>query len=412
MEHNFKYEIGQEINIGNFHAIITNRYIDKKYKRYKRYDYKCLACGYNGKDKDERCIDLGCKCSCCSNKVVVPGINDINTTHPEYVKYFQNGKKEASRYHKNSRDLIYFKCPVCGRIKKTPMTISDIIRYKGFKCVCSDGISIPNKFIYKFAEELNDTLQIKDFKNEFKLDDKFYDMWILNNDNTELLIEMDSGLNHGDIIKKHHPGKILNCKLFVNDMQKDQIAEYHNYHLIRIDCYKSEFDYIKEQITSSELSTLYDLSMISWENILKFISSNLVKEICEYKINHPHLFPSEIAQNFSVSDVTVRKYLKMGNDLGWCHYNSQEEYERYKNTAKERDHYNSIPVAVEDKDGKIYFYKSFEEMDRKSFQDIGIKLERNRASKITKEKGYGLNYKGFNIYRCQQFGILNKEDYI
>ena len=49
----------------------------------------------------ERQILNGKRCACCSNSVVVEGINDIPTTAPWMVDYFPGGYEEAKRYTKN-----------------------------------------------------------------------------------------------------------------------------------------------------------------------------------------------------------------------------------------------------------------------------------------------------------------------
>ena len=56
-------------------------------------------------------------CACCHSLVVVPGINDIPTTDPWMISYFQGGYDEAKRYTHGSEQKIHPVCPECGRIK-------------------------------------------------------------------------------------------------------------------------------------------------------------------------------------------------------------------------------------------------------------------------------------------------------
>ena len=66
----YRYKIGEEINIGNFHAIITET--SRKQGR-KSYKYECLKCGYEG-EKLESLIYKGFVCPCCANRIIIPGV--------------------------------------------------------------------------------------------------------------------------------------------------------------------------------------------------------------------------------------------------------------------------------------------------------------------------------------------------
>ena len=60
---------------------------------------------------------------------------------------------------------------------------------------------------------------------------------------------MDGGIGHGDIIKNHSKGsqfRFYASSLFANDITKEKIAQARNIELIRIDCYYSDFNYIKD----------------------------------------------------------------------------------------------------------------------------------------------------------------------
>ena len=77
-------------------------------------------------------------CSICTNQNVVKGINDISTTHKQYLKYFKD-IEDAYLYSYGSTKEIIVKCPDCGNLRQ--MKINDLIR-KGFSCPkCGDGIS-------------------------------------------------------------------------------------------------------------------------------------------------------------------------------------------------------------------------------------------------------------------------------
>ena len=57
------------------------------------------------------------------------------------------------------------------------------------------------------------------------------------------------------------------------------MAKEHNIIVIRIDCKKSEKDYIKNNIIDSCLNDLFDLSNIDWDLCNKMGHKNLIKEV-------------------------------------------------------------------------------------------------------------------------------------
>ena len=74
------------------------------------------------------------------------GINDIATTHPQFIQYFKD-PLEATKYSIHSGKYAWFKCPLCGNEKY--MKIDNAFRYGHFPCrSCGDGVSYGNKFIY------------------------------------------------------------------------------------------------------------------------------------------------------------------------------------------------------------------------------------------------------------------------
>lgn len=388
----FIYEVGQHLDIGNFHGTI----IDNFRKNGSKYcKYKCDACGYEG-EKIEISITNGVGCTCCDNKVVVQGINDIPTTDPWMIPYFQGGKEEASQYTKSSGKKIIPICPDCGRIKDIPMKINNIYSRKGIACVCGDGITFPNKFIYGLMEQLLDLDEIATFTREFRIKDKLFDMYFISKNNKEYIIEMDGGFNHGKVILNHgrYP-KTLDH--YINDEIKNDIAYEAGIDIIRIDCYKSDFQYIKSNIIDSNLNLIVDLSKIDWNKLLEFCSSNIVKKVCEYRNEHPDLFSQQIGDIFHISSSTVRKYWKMGAELGWCVFDSKEEMKR-RNTY-EHNHTNCRQIMIENIDtNETYSFKSMSEFVRNSSQ-YNISITKSILEKRLLKSNPIKNYQGFNIYK-------------
>lgn len=170
----FKYEIGQIIKSDSVDITI----IDRKYEKHKHgkaiindkyYKYKCNKCGFAcgeyykvGNYYEEFWIlesDLlqgnGCSCCCATPQIVVNGINDIPTTDPWMVDYFQGGYNEAKKYMKSGNTKIYPICPNCGKIKGKKMSLNTINSLHGIGCTCGDGISYPEKYLSNLLDQLN-----------------------------------------------------------------------------------------------------------------------------------------------------------------------------------------------------------------------------------------------------------------
>ena len=106
------------------------------------------------------------------------------------------------------------------------------------------------------------------------------------------------------------------------DKIKNELAANHNIKMIRIDCQKSEANYIKEKILCSELSSIFDLSNIDWDLCNREALNSLVKQVCDlYKDGYRNI---DIENKLKISKKTVTKYLKLGNELGWCKYTPKQ----------------------------------------------------------------------------------------
>ena len=87
----------------------------------KGYLVECLKCHYEFEDVEmniERKMSNNNTnfCPVCANKRVVKGINDVATTHPEFIKYFVN-INDCYENTYGSNKYVELKCPDCGNIK-------------------------------------------------------------------------------------------------------------------------------------------------------------------------------------------------------------------------------------------------------------------------------------------------------
>lgn len=157
----FKIDIGYCFKSDKRNLTITDRkYIqDKSGVRRKFYRYTCNKCGWEDGWTVESSLLGGSGCRQCRilpNQTVTKGINDIPTTAPWMVKYFQGGYDEAKKYTRTSSRKVNFICPDCGQIKDNAICISKLYINKSIGCSCKGTyMSYPEKFIYSILKQLD-----------------------------------------------------------------------------------------------------------------------------------------------------------------------------------------------------------------------------------------------------------------
>lgn len=324
-EHEFKYKIGTNIVSNNRDLIIIDRELeykscyDNRTKKtyqisYEKYKYKCNKCG-NEDWIEYRHLITSVGCNVCANRKIVQGINDIPTTDPWMIPYFQGGEKEAKLYTSGSNKRIYPMCPDCGRIKNKKVAIQDIRNNKSIGCVCSDKRSYPNKFSYVFLNQLPITNWQPEYQPDWAKPYR-YDNYFEYGDK-KYILEMDGAF--------HYKNNTLNGVTAegskIIDKYKDDLAKEHNIEVIRINCLRSDLSYIKNNILNSSLFFVFDLSNINWDKCDEYATKNIVKELCKYWENYNHPSYAELKKVFHIkSDTTINSYLKKGTKFGWCNY--------------------------------------------------------------------------------------------
>ena len=309
----FRYDIGECYG----DCLIVDRYRNKD--RIKAYVCKCKKCNtISHKTENNLKYALEKKnmsCNVCNGHEVKVGYNDIPTTHPWMVKYFEGGEEEAKKYTYGSSKKVTVKCPLCGRVKDKKMEIREIYKHKSIGCPCGDGKSYPEKFMFSCLEQLGIKFiteyspeWIKPMRYDFYLPDK------------KLIIETDGGLGHG----KNSWGKCEKEKYIKRDRVKDKKAEENGLKIIRIDCSKSKLNYIKNEIIKSKLFTDTELKEISFEKAEEFALCNLVKLVCDEYMKLKPILPKDLGRALHLSTQMTRDYLKKGVEIGWCDYDPLE----------------------------------------------------------------------------------------
>ena len=96
-------------------------------------DWKCSTCGYEWPAKGSGRVSSGSGCPCCSNRIVVPGINDMATTHPKLAKECLS---DSTKYTAGTSVMLDWECSTCGH--EWPATGDH--RVRGRSCPsCSTG---------------------------------------------------------------------------------------------------------------------------------------------------------------------------------------------------------------------------------------------------------------------------------
>jgi predicted transcriptional regulator len=322
---NLKYEHSLEyFSIKKDKVKLMNEFSDKNDKRPKeiaamthdKYIWNCEKCKSEYDMSVVKRTSRNSNCPYCSG-FRVNHTNCLWATNPDVAELLTNPQL-GYEYTNGNHTKLEFTCLDCGN--KQFKNVASVVRQR-FSCArCSDGKSYPEKFIGNLLDQLKieyDTEKIFKWSNKRR-----YDIYIplLNS-----IIEIHGNQHYND---KNGIG-IMGRRSFMaeveNDIYKMNLAidnEIKNY--IVIDCRESNLTFIKNSVINSKLSDLLNLNEINWLSCHQFACSTIVKTICQ--LWNEGKKTSEIAEILKLSNSTVIKYLKQGNDLNWCQYNSIASY--------------------------------------------------------------------------------------
>ena len=337
----FKVEIGQEFVDDNRNIKITGRKMKKDNSGITRkiYNYSCNICGWKDGEMDEGHLLHGIGCSCCAKTVIVPYVNDVYTTNPEYIKYFKNIEDTHRTTSRNKKEFFMI-CPFCGNEQ---LYSTDRLSTHGFSCKkCGDGISYGEKFIYSLLNQIRENFITQLSHTTFTWCDKYkYDFYL---PRINAIIEVHGSQHYEETRKSLYYYSTLNDEIKEKLAKENGIANY-----IIIDCKKSNLQYIKNSIISSELLNLLGVNSeeINWIECDRYTSKSLLVEACEYKNNHPELSTTDIGKVFHMARTTIQLYLQKGANLGICIYD--KEFERKFKTKEAREKYYKTILSDREK---------------------------------------------------------------
>ena len=339
--------------------------------KIKFFHFICNKCGWKNGIIRETSIKKGRGCRCCTNYVVVKGINDIATTHPHLTKYFYDIEDAYKTTHGSQKKLL-FKCPNCGFVKESQ--VHQIVE-SGFSCPrCSDGLSYPEKFFASFLSQLNIPFKTQLGNSTFDWCGKYkYDFYI---PEFNCIIE-----THG---KQHYEETLWGCKNLkaeqLNDLKKMKIAIKNGikYYIV-LDCRHSDPKWIQQSIKESALKELINISNIDWQLCDKYAVKSLVFDVCKAWASGRYPTTNDLTKDYPVCRNTIVAYLKQGTALGWCEYNPNEELR--KSTSKNGKALGK-PINVYINNQLICTANSAQELSRNSENIFGRKIFQSDISKI------------------------------
>ena len=259
-------------------------------------------------------------CPICnsSGSKLIPGTNDLATLRPDLVKYFKD-KTLPSKIKVRSNQKVDLVCPDCGTEKK--MFVYNLYN-QGFHCnICDDGVSLPNKILRNLVLDDSIVSQLDEYKIEWRPEDWdkriFFDAMIKVN-GVIVCIEMQ-GKQHYDLLwdsKKDN-------SIFERDEYKRTECKKQGFIEMEIDCRGETFESIKEEILKSSLGDLIDLSKVDWDKIFINSMKSIVIEVCNIYNNSLKTL-EEIGKELCLGRGTIRRYLKVGEERGFCIYSKED----------------------------------------------------------------------------------------
>ena len=269
----------------------------------------------------------GRRCSYCGNHKVHP-LDSLGFLYHNIAKMIVEDERNNITYEDTykiapcSNKKYYIKCDKCNQGSTKPKWLVHIIK-RGYSCeYCSDGISIPEKFMANILEQLE--IEYMTQYNSDWSEGKRYDFYI---PNSNIIIEMN-GIQH---YEESPMGRNLKEEQ-VNDEYKNDLAlenEIENY--VIVDCRYSTFEWLKRNVIK-ELSNVFDLSNIDWNEIWKNCQNS--KCVKAWELWNQGLAMYQIAEKLKITRTTVIKYLKNGTKCKKCDYTEKESISRSHNTEE------------------------------------------------------------------------------
>ena len=330
----YLYNIGDVVN----GVIITHKCYatEKGGGRKKAYKYICSQCGYdcgeyykNGIYHSEhmvleRNLKHGARCAICSkNGFVASNINSIHMLAPEIEKFLID-KNDALKYTPHSSKKLKCKCLDCDQ---EYLRSCDKLYWYGVPCVCGDGLSYPEKFVSSALNQIGVR-----FKPQYCFQGSLlrYDFYLLD---YKAIVEVN-GIQHYK--QKWDRDEVTNDILKKEFALSQGILE-ENY--IILNCMESNLEFITQSILNSRLNILFDCNKVNFVECSTFALKNLVRLASE--LWNKGCGIKEISEELKIHKHTTIKYLKQGNEVGWCDYKPGDGMKRVPPEQRVKNFYKN-----------------------------------------------------------------------
>ena len=282
-------------------------------KDYHNYDREGNKIGYK-----IQCSNFynGNRCNYCRGQHNIHYKDSLAYKYPQIAKMIaieENGLTFEDCYNiaPYSNKKFYFKCLDCNKIsnKQLGKVIS-----RGYSCdFCSDGLPITEKFMANILKQLDEDFITQLNKLNFEWCGYFkYDFYL---PKYNMIIEVN-GLQHYEDTTGTWDTSLF--KIQMNDLFKYKCAKSHVDNYIVIDCRYSELEWMKENV-KKELNNYFDLSNINWELAWEESQNSLCIKAWELWNNGIQDI-KEISKILKLSQKTITRYLKRGNECKKCNY--------------------------------------------------------------------------------------------
>lgn len=287
----------------------SNKYV------WIRCDKKAYHGSYNIKCKS---FSHGGKCSYCCGKNV-NYFDSIGFLHHNIAKLIIDDDRNNLNWREiynispGSHAKYYVKCLNCGNESNDKKVIYNLTK-QGYSCkYCSDGVSIPEKFMGNLLNELN-----VDYVTQymFEIDkSKRYDFYI---PDMNMIIETN-GIQH---YKSCNRGRSLLDEKN-NDIYKNKLALSNGIDkYISINCSISQLNWLRDNIIK-ELGEYFNLSNVDWNDIWIKCQNSLTIETWNLWNSGVNSI-NDISLKLNLNRCVVRDYLKRGKRLGKVDYDEIE----------------------------------------------------------------------------------------
>lgn len=384
----FIYQVGEHVKTKTGEVTITGLITPKEAPwngSKKGYHYKCNRCPHTGAIREEK-LKVGQGCSACANNKTIIGVNDIATTAPWMIEWFEN-KEDAKRFTAKSNEMARFKCVDCDFTKE--MQVYSFFS-NGLSCPrCSLKRGYPETMLINVLTELqisHETRVTFDWSQK-----RQYDFYI---PTLNMVIETH-GLQHYEdsygVFKRTVRDEQENDSLKEALANNNGISQY-----IVLDCRKSELEWIKSSIMSSELPELLEFTEddVDWIGChSRSINTNIAQEVANQW--NEGCSVSNIASHFDLSTATIRKHLINSAMLGWCDYDATNERKKAgsrsgKLGSKRVTYHNPKNNHTQTFDSIKECCEELKKLYNKNFNDSAI--SRVCKGKLPHYRGMNFNY--------------------